>query len=151
MFRYAFVIVGFLSIVSSFEAVAASRVALVIGNESYTSLSPLSNPALDATAIARVLGDHGFEVKLYKNLDYREFEKAVADFVAFSQGAEEAVVFYAGHGMSVVEDGRIINVLAATDAVMDGRTRRAQKVVGLEEIVTKREEVRREVAGCDGC
>jgi WD40 repeat protein len=152
MLRYVFVLTALcLAFGSNVEAASAKRVALVIGNERYTRLSPLNNPALDATAIAKVLGEHGFEVKLHKNLDYRTFEKAIADFVSYSKGAEEAVIFYAGHGMGVVKDGQIVNVLAATDADINCRTRSAQRVVALEDVLTKLAHVPKKVALFDAC
>jgi len=45
-------IAALLVMVGSAEATAPRRVALVVGNEGYRSLSPLHNPALDARALA---------------------------------------------------------------------------------------------------
>jgi uncharacterized caspase-like protein len=43
-------------------ALAEKRVALVIGNSAYKSVSPLRNPANDAAAIAAMFKKAGFDV-----------------------------------------------------------------------------------------
>ncbi|MFI2869183.1 caspase family protein, partial [Klebsiella aerogenes] len=54
-------------------ALADKRVALVIGNSAYKSVTPLPNPAKDAAAIGAMLIKAGFEV-----IDARE-DLPVAD------------------------------------------------------------------------
>ena len=56
------------------------RTALVIGNSDYELISPLRNPVNDARAMARVLGDLGFEVIAKENLDQKEMKRAIRDF-----------------------------------------------------------------------
>src|SRR5262245_66352799 len=44
------------------QAEAPRRVALVVGNDGYRSLSPLHNPVLDARTVATILDGNGFDV-----------------------------------------------------------------------------------------
>jgi hypothetical protein len=88
------------------------RLALVIGNSQYTSVSTLINPRNDAQAVAQALRNLGFEVTLALELDKANFEQRVRDFANSLDGATAAVFFYAGHGLQV--DGR--NYMVPVDA-----------------------------------
>ena len=46
----------------SHSALAGNRLALVIGESAYRSVTPLPNPANDATQMSKLLTDAGFEV-----------------------------------------------------------------------------------------
>src|SRR5262245_54469194 len=81
-------------------AYASKRVALVIGNSKYAHLAPLSNPHLDAKAFAELLRSHGWDVVEGSNLSFVQLHDALADFEAKAQGADVALTYYAGHGMS---------------------------------------------------
>jgi hypothetical protein len=96
----------------SSSALAERRVALVIGNASYLTVNPLKNPINDATGVAKILRDLGFEVMLVTDLDKASFEQKVSAFANSFPGASAAVFYYAGHGMQV--DGR--NYLVPVDA-----------------------------------
>ena len=50
-----------------FGAEGGKRLALVVGNSAYENVSPLINPANDATDIAQKLKSLGFEVLLATN------------------------------------------------------------------------------------
>jgi hypothetical protein len=93
----------------------ARRVALVIGNAAYT-LGPLANPVNDAEAIGDAFRDLGFaKVIRVQNATKAQMEKALGEMARESQGAEMAVVFFAGHGTE--RDGR--NYLIPVDAKLD--------------------------------
>jgi Caspase domain len=95
------------------EAFAEKRVALVIGNSSYSHAPVLDNPVNDATAVSVMLEGAGFNVvETRSNLDNVEMRRAIRDFSAATRDADVAVVFYAGHGLEV--DGN--NYLIPTDA-----------------------------------
>ncbi len=81
--------------------VQAKRVALVIGNDNYISVSKLQKAGNDATAMARELKNAGFAVQLHQNLNYRATVRAVESFAYGIQGGDEVVVFYAGHGVQI--------------------------------------------------
>lgn len=97
---------------ASGAAVAAERVALVIGVGAYKEAAPLKNPANDAEAVAASLKRLGFEVVFGKDLNHAQMRGAVRDFARIVRGAKLALFFYAGHGVQV--DGR--NYLIPVDA-----------------------------------
>lgn len=89
--------------------------AFVVGNSNYESVSPLSNPANDATLIAKNFEDLGFEVDLHFDLSHSEFIQAVQSFRRKSRNAERTVVYYAGHGIEF--DGK--NYIIPTNATLE--------------------------------
>ena len=96
-------------------ALAENRIALVIGNSSYETVSVLPNPANDARAMTELLTSAGFEVVQAPNLTQGGMRQAIGNFAATlaQKGADTvALVFYAGHGLQV--DGE--NFLVPVDA-----------------------------------
>lgn len=97
------------------SAAAEPRMALVIGNSAYQTVTELPNPANDAKAVAELLAAAGFEVTTAPDLGQAEMRRAIGDFSArvAEKGADTvALVFYAGHGLQV--DGE--NFLVPVDA-----------------------------------
>lgn len=94
------------------------RVALVIGNSSYKSVPPLTNPQKDAEAIVASLRSIGFEtVTLASNATREKLLDALRDFTNEAEKADWAVVYYAGHGIEVNGQNYLIPIDAklATD------------------------------------
>ena len=107
-FLFAFLICVF----GSSSALAGRRVALVIGNSKYRNLTCPPNPAPDAKEVARLLHANGYEVLDKYDVTRENFLDALESFRrSYLNGASEALVFYAGHGMSA--EGR--DVLAPVD------------------------------------
>jgi formylglycine-generating enzyme required for sulfatase activity len=79
----------------------AKRIALVMGNDNYTSVTKLQKAGNDATAMARELKAAGFTVQLHRDLNYRGMVKAVETFANSITGGDEVVVFFAGHGVQI--------------------------------------------------
>ena len=77
------------------------RVALVIGNSSYTNVSPLPNPANDAADVSAALERLGFEVTRASDVNREGLMRTLRTFSRESAGASVAVVFYAGHGVEL--------------------------------------------------
>lgn len=75
------------------------RVALVIGNGSYQSVSPLPNPPNDATDVANALRGLGFEVILETNADLRTMGSALNRFADLLSQGSVGLFYYAGHGI----------------------------------------------------
>ncbi|HMO76179.1 MAG TPA: caspase family protein [Sphingopyxis sp.] len=97
-------------------AAEARKVALVIGNGQYAAASPLANPANDIRIVADAARSAGFdEVVVASDLDNRAFQAAMRDFRAKANGAEVAMVYFAGHGIEA--QGR--NWLLPTDARLE--------------------------------
>ncbi|MEP7280365.1 MAG: caspase family protein [Rubrivivax sp.] len=80
------------------DAVAGSRVALVIGNGAYRS-APLKNPVRDAEAVAASLQALGYEVVLRRNTDLRGMIEALREFSVRASRSAVRLLFYAGHGI----------------------------------------------------
>ena len=112
-------------------AVAAEeRVALVIGQSDYQSLSKLANPVPDAKAIAAALRAHGFQVTEHYDLPRAELLDALEEFTATADQARVALVYYAGHGMEIA--GR--NVLAPRDMEIDCEKKTPRRAIELDQI-----------------
>ena len=96
-------------------ALAENRIALVIGNSTYETVTVLPNPANDAKAMEEMLRRPGFEVVTAPNLSHNEMRQAISNFAGMvaAKGRDTvALVFYAGHGLQV--DGE--NFLVPIDA-----------------------------------
>ena len=91
---------------------AGRRVALVIGNGAYLSLTPLPTPASDARALADRLTQLGYDVALGVDKDRQQMADMLAQFYSTAEGADVALFYYSGHGMQI--EGR--NYLLPTDA-----------------------------------
>ena len=79
----------------------AKRIALVIGNDNYSSVSKLQKAGNDATSIGLELKAAGFSVQLHKDLNYRGMIRAVEVFANSIAGGDEVLVFFAGHGIQI--------------------------------------------------
>ena len=99
-------------------ALAAERVALVVGNAAYEQeVDALRNPVNDATAVAVALRRLGFEVIEGRDLNEDSFYDKIEAFDSAARTAKMALFFYAGHGLQV--DGR--NYLAPVDLRLETR------------------------------
>jgi len=74
------------------------RVALVIGNSTY-KVSPLNNPANDATDITNALNKVGFRTTLIRNATLGQMRDATRKFAEQLQSADVALIYFAGHGI----------------------------------------------------
>jgi uncharacterized caspase-like protein len=81
---------------------AEKRVALVIGNDRYSSLPQLHSAVADARLMAETLrNDLQFKVIAGENLDYRATNRLQAEFEAAIGPGDTAFVFFAGHGVAL--------------------------------------------------
>jgi len=99
---------------SSMPAVSfGRRVALVIGNSAYQHAPTLPNPRRDAAMVAEALRQVNFEtVTSQYDLGREQLVNALRDFARQAEGADWAVVYYAGHGLEVAG----VNYLIPVDA-----------------------------------
>ncbi|WP_315780135.1 MULTISPECIES: caspase family protein [unclassified Bradyrhizobium] len=96
-------------------ALADTRIALVIGNSAYRTVSRLDNPKHDAALMAETLQGLGFTLvggSAQLDLDEAAMRRAVQEFGGKARGADVALVYYAGHGVQV----RGANYLVPVDA-----------------------------------
>ena len=114
------------------DAVAAERVALVVGNADYHEEdAKLRNPVNDATAMAAALRRMGFEVIEGKDLDRDGFFDKIIEFDDAARSAETALFFYAGHGLQV--DGR--NYLGPVDMRLQRKQDLSRRAIELGEVL----------------
>lgn len=99
---------GFLAAASA--ANAQSRVALVIGNSAYQSVSALPNPVNDASDVSNALKRLGFEVRTLTNANFDSMRRALIGFGQQARGAELAVIYFAGHGLQIAGENWLIPV-----------------------------------------
>jgi hypothetical protein len=100
-------------LLGSHTALAENRVALVIGQSNYRAVVPLPNPANDAKAVSKLLGDAGFDVQSAADLSQNEMRAEISDFAAkvAAKGPDTvALVFYAGHGMQIDGENYLVPV-----------------------------------------
>ncbi len=101
---FALVLLFALTTSSSRAAASAprSRTALVIGNARYEpAIGKLRNTENDAKAVAGTLRSLGFTVIEKHNVTRDQLLRLVDEFQKTLPGAEIAVFYYAGHGISV--------------------------------------------------
>ncbi len=111
-------------------ALANNRLALVIGNDSYLSVSSLKNARNDAQLMANVLREASFDVTLVSNLDLRRMWRAIETFQARIQKGDEVVFFFAGHGVQIGSEP----VLLPVDIVAESDSQVLREAVSLAKV-----------------
>jgi uncharacterized caspase-like protein len=106
-------------------------VALIIGNGAYEHLTPLANPEADAEAIEDLFDDLGFETFDARDADARKLRRAIERFVEDAEGADVAVLYYAGHGIEAGGE----NYLVPTDADISALDDAGAKLVPLTRLL----------------
>ncbi len=113
--------------------VSDKRIALVIGNGAYTKAKELPNPANDASDMAKVLKEVGFEVLSGTDLTKRQMEGLIRDFGAKLASGGTGLFYYAGHGLQVGGE----NYLVPVDAEIPQEDEVAYAAVPLGLVLTK--------------
>ncbi|MEI6609058.1 MAG: caspase family protein, partial [Deltaproteobacteria bacterium] len=103
---------------SSLPAATEQRIALVIGNSTYSS-APLKNPVNDATDVAATLKSLGFNVILKTNATKREMGSAVEEFGKQLKARDVGLFYYAGHGVQLSGVNYLIPVSAKINEETD--------------------------------
>ncbi len=118
----------------SATALAAGRVALVVGNADYQiKEGKLKNAADDAKAVANTLRKLGYQVTLLTDIQTAQaFEQAADQFIAQLPGKDMAVFFYSGHGMQA-EDG--LNYLIPTQENIGSAYQIKHKALGVQYLI----------------
>ncbi|MCB4454219.1 caspase family protein [Leisingera sp. McT4-56] len=93
------------------SAAAQNRMALVIGNNSYSDVPVLAKARADAQSIGTKLNELGFTVTTALDQDRRGLNRKISEFTARLEPGDAAFVFFAGHGVEI--DGE--NYLLPTD------------------------------------
>ena len=103
---------------ASAAAVAADRVALLIGNNQYAT-QPLRNAVNDAKDLGEALKELGFKVIVRENTTRKDMIDAIKEFGAALDGASTALFFYAGHAMQFKDRNYLIPIDAAMGSEED--------------------------------
>jgi Caspase domain len=90
-----------LAVFAPIHASAEGRHALVIGVDAYENVPSLKKAVNDARAVKSALETAGFEVQLVENPDQISFLEAIAGFSADIGSGDEAIIYYAGHGVEI--------------------------------------------------
>ena len=117
-------------------------------------MSKLANPVADATRMAQLLEQHGFDVIKCDGVRPGCFDQnrlgllgALAKLKFAAQNADLAFVFFAGHGM----ESEVGNIIAPTDAEIDCGTWRVKNGVLLDQIVLAVNGARQKIIVLDAC
>jgi uncharacterized caspase-like protein len=96
---------------SADTAKAASRVALVIGNDHYPDAdSPLSQPINDARTLTTVLRHNGFDVDLIEDANKDKMRNAVERLKSRIHPDSIVMLFFSGYGVQVGRESYMIPV-----------------------------------------
>jgi len=119
---------------------AEKRVALIVGNSTYQTVPQLPNPARDASSVAKMFKDAGFDsVDVQLNVGNLEFKRAIRKFEVAADQADIAVVYYAGHGLEIAGT----NYLIPTDARLASDRDADDEAILLERLVASADGAKR--------
>ena len=98
-------------------ALAAKRVALVIGNNDYKNVPKLQKAVNDARTMGDTLKQLGFTVMLAENQNRQQFSQTLLAFDNAVEAGDTAFFFYAGHGFEIAGQNFLLptDVPAATE------------------------------------
>lgn len=141
-----------LLVLFALPALAQTRHALVIGIDDYANVAPLQKAVNDARAVAAALDDAGVQVDLVVDPDEVALLTRVTAFTERLRADDEAMVFFAGHGVEV--EGRNYLLPADIPAVEPGQEfimmRRSLPLDDLLDMLTQRQ-VRMSLVMLDAC
>lgn len=98
-------------------ALAAKRVALVIGNNDYRNVPKLQKAVNDARTMGDTLRQLGFSVMVAENQTRRDFSQTLLAFDRQIEAGDTVFFFYAGHGFEIAGQNYLLptDVPAATE------------------------------------
>ncbi len=145
--RFLFLLILFLLGPWSPITAQERRVALVIGNGSYSGLQNLQNPVRDAEAIGQSLSALGFTVFLTTEVDQVQFRKALKFFLSRAADADTSLFYFAGHGATLAGQTHLFPTDFGKDGFFD-----MNESINLNEIVTSlNSELRNNLVFIDAC
>lgn len=120
------------ALLSVAPAHAAKKVALLIGNATYTSATAtLRNPPNDVAAMKSMLEAAEFDVTVVSNVTRVEMSEALDIFSEKAHGADVGMVYYSGHGIEL--DGT--NYLVPVDAQLKSDRSAKYEAVTLDDVI----------------
>ncbi len=118
---------------------AQERIALVIGNADYAYVQKLRNSVNDARKISETLTGIGFDVTTLVNSTRDETSRALSDFAFRSEVADLALIYYAGHGVTV--EGR--NFLIPVDALITRNSDLPSQAIDMNDLLASVDRARK--------
>jgi len=126
----------------------ARKVALIVANAEYEATSALTNPPADAALVAAAAEEAGFdEIIRVNDANMDEFVDALRAFGAMADGADVAMVYYAGHGM----EGKGKNWLLPVDAKLEMERDLPFEAIELDVVVDAMEGAQVKIVVLDAC
>jgi len=115
--------------------ISERRLALLIGNSSYTHGGNLRNPVNDVRDMKAALEELGFRVMKHENCTQRAMKEAIDGFGEELRGHDVGLFFYAGHGVQVGGDNFLIPVDAKlqSEKVVEYDCVRADRAIAVME------------------
>jgi hypothetical protein len=110
---------------------AERRVALVIGNAAYRHADRLANPVNDARAVYAALTKLSFDVTFGEDLDQKGLRRVIGQFADRVDGADVAIVYFAGHGATFGDMPYVVPV----DAEFSSLGEAPYELVSLETLI----------------
>lgn len=101
------------------ETLPGQKVAIVIGNQDYESVTDLGNARKDAQDIAALFKEFGFQVFAGYDLNKLEFEELLRTAVLNIPDGADVVFYYAGHGIQLGRRNYLLPVDAKFESVYD--------------------------------
>jgi len=136
-----------LCLVWTVPAHAARRAALIIGNSHYVNAAALANTAGDARRVAEAAQQAGFSVTLATDLTKDAFNQALREFRDQADGADVAMVYYAGHGI----EGGGKNWILPVDVKLTDPRDLSLEALELNTILSTLEGARLRIVALDAC
>ena len=101
---------------AALPVVAQNRLALVIGNDSYSDVPALRKAVNDANSMAATLASQNFEVFAATDADRRTMNRNISQFTAKLEPGDTAFLFFAGHGVEIDGENYLLPVDIITPA-----------------------------------
>jgi uncharacterized caspase-like protein len=126
-----------------------TKKAIVIGNDTYTTIPKLKNARADAKALGQTLSRLGYTVTTHIDQDEKGMKRALRDFMRTVSGGDEVVFFYAGHGVQIAG----VNYLLPIDLRADDERTVRDEAISLQRVLDDMSEAkaRLTVAIIDAC
>lgn len=98
------------------EKFPEKRVALIIGNSNYQNLPFLENAINDASDIADLLEELGFDLIELYDTDYDGMQKGLMSFYNSARNYDASLIYFAGHGVNEARGNYLLPIEAIKDS-----------------------------------
>lgn len=92
------------------DTIYPSKVALLIGNDKYSSIDPLSSTEDEATLVAETLYNLGFDTIVCLSATMEQLNFSISRFIDKMENGGVALFYYSGHGLQYQSESYIVPV-----------------------------------------